>query len=65
MTEDDISEVVSMWTGIPLKKLDNEDKERLKKIEEALSLDVIGQNEAIITAISKESWKSKNRIKRS
>ena len=31
VTEDDISEVVSMWTGIPLKKLDNEDKERLKK----------------------------------
>ena len=37
VTEDDISEVVSMWTGIPLKRLDNEDKERLKNIENAVS----------------------------
>ena len=62
VTEDDISEVVSMWTGIPLKKLDNEDKERLKKIEEALSLDVIGQNEAI-NAISKAVRRARTGLK--
>ena len=47
---------------IPLKKLDNEDKERLKKIEEALSLDVIGQNEAI-TAISKAVRRARTGLK--
>ena len=62
VTEDDISEVVSMWTGIPLAKLDNEDKERLKKIEEALSLDVIGQNEAI-NAISKAVRRARTGLK--
>ena len=62
VTEDDISEVVSMWTGIPLKKLDNEDKERLKKIEEALSLDVIGQTEAI-NAISKAVRRARTGLK--
>ena len=62
VTEDDISEVVSMWTGIPLKKLDNEDKERLKKIEDALSLDVIGQTEAI-NAISKAVRRARTGLK--
>ncbi len=62
VTEEDISEVVSMWTGIPLKKLDSEDKERLKKIENALSLDVIGQNEAI-TAISKAVRRARTGLK--
>lgn len=62
VTEDDISEVVSMWTGIPLKKLDNEDKERLKKIEEALSLDVIGQSQAI-NAISKAVRRARTGLK--
>ena len=62
VTEDDISEVVSMWTGIPLKKLDSEDKERLKQIESALGLDVIGQNEAI-KAISKAVRRARTGLK--
>ena len=52
-----------MWTGIPFKKkLDNEDKERLKKIEEALSLDVIGQSQAI-NAISKAVRRARTGLK--
>ena len=62
VTEDDISEVVSMWTGIPLKRLDNEDKERLKNIENVLSLDVIGQNDAI-EAISKSVRRARTGLK--
>ena len=62
VTEDDISEVVSMWTGIPLKKLDSEDKERLKKIESALSLDVIGQGEAI-NSLSKAVRRARTGLK--
>ena len=62
VTEDDISEVVSMWTGIPLKRLDNDDKERLKNIENVLSLDVIGQNDAI-EAISKSVRRARTGLK--
>ena len=62
VTEDDISEVVSMWTGIPLKRLDNEDKERLKNIENVLSLDVIGQHDAI-ESISKSVRRARTGLK--
>jgi len=51
-----------MWTGIPLKKLDSEDKERLKKIESALSLDVIGQGEAI-NSLSKAVRRARTGLK--
>lgn len=43
----DIEEVVASWTGIPLKKLEETEKERLLKLESALHERVVGQNEAI------------------
>jgi ATP-dependent Clp protease ATP-binding subunit ClpC len=52
VTEHDIAEVVSMWTGIPVRRLATEEKERLLQMEKALHERVIGQNEAI-DAISK------------
>lgn len=52
VTGEDIAEVVSMWTHIPVTRLDIEEKERLMKMEEALRLNVVGQNEAV-TAVSK------------
>jgi ATP-dependent Clp protease ATP-binding subunit ClpC len=52
VTEDDIAEVVSMWTGIPVRRLATEEKERLLHMEDALHKRVIGQDEAI-EAISK------------
>ncbi|MCB0193257.1 MAG: ATP-dependent Clp protease ATP-binding subunit [Anaerolineae bacterium] len=52
VTEEDISEVVAMWTGIPVRRLATEEKERLLQMEEVLHQRVIGQNEAI-EAISK------------
>ncbi len=52
VTGDDIAEVVSMWTHIPVTRLDVEEKERLMKMEEALKLNVVGQDEAV-SAVSK------------
>ncbi len=52
VTAEDVSEVVSMWTGIPVKQLATEEKERLLQMENALHKRVIGQHEAI-EAISK------------
>ncbi len=47
--EEDIAQVVSMWTGIPLIRISGEESQRLLEMEEALHKRVIGQNEAIST----------------
>lgn len=52
VTEEDIAQIVSSWTGIPVKKIAQEESERLLKLEEVLHSRVIGQEEAI-AAISK------------
>ncbi len=52
VTEEDIAEVVSMWTGIPVRRLATEEKVRLLQMESALHNRVVGQDEAI-EAISK------------
>ena len=52
VTEEDIAEVVSMWTGIPVTRLAMEETQRLLRMEEALHEKVVGQHEAIV-AIAK------------
>jgi len=47
VTEDDIAEVVSDWTGIPVIKLSTAETEKLLKMEETMHKRVIGQDEAI------------------
>ncbi|GIM46090.1 negative regulator of genetic competence ClpC/MecB [Collibacillus ludicampi] len=47
VTEEDIADIVSQWTGIPVKKLAEEESERLLKMEEILHQRVIGQEEAV------------------
>jgi ATP-dependent Clp protease ATP-binding subunit ClpC len=47
VTDEDIAEVVSMWTGIPVVRISTEESERLLKMEEALHKRIIGQQEAI------------------
>jgi len=47
VTDDDVSYIVSSWTGIPVKKLAEEESERLLKLEEILHKRVIGQDEAV------------------
>ncbi len=48
VTEEDIAEVVSMWTGIPVTRLAQEETERLLRMEEELHQRIIGQDEAIV-----------------
>ena len=52
VTETDIAEIISKWTGIPVKELSEEESERLIKMEEVLHKRIIGQNEAV-AAVSK------------
>ncbi|WP_128896464.1 ATP-dependent protease ATP-binding subunit ClpC [Longirhabdus pacifica] len=52
VTPDDIADIVSNWTGIPVKKLAEEETERLLKMESILHERVIGQDEAV-TAVSR------------
>ena len=47
VTEEEVAEIVSKWTGIPVSKMLEGDKEKLLKMEEALSQKVIGQSEAV------------------
>ena len=47
VTEEDIAEVVSRWTGIPVRKIVENEAEKLLKAEEILSQRVVGQEEAI------------------
>jgi ATP-dependent Clp protease ATP-binding subunit ClpC len=52
VTKEDIAEVVSMWTGVPLMQLAEEESLRLLHMEEEMRAQIIGQDEAI-EAISK------------
>lgn len=52
ITEEEIAEVIASWTGIPAKKLTEDENEKLKHLEEELHKRVIGQEEAV-TAVSK------------
>jgi len=47
VTADDIAEVVSRWTGIPLSRMLQSERDKLLHLEEELHKRVIGQNEAI------------------
>ena len=47
VTEEEIAEVVSKWTGIPVSKMLEGEKEKLLRMEEALSKRVVGQEEAV------------------
>ena len=47
VSDEDIAQVVSMWTGIPLMRLATEESERLLHMEEALHERIIGQDESI------------------
>ncbi|HTQ37354.1 MAG TPA: ATP-dependent chaperone ClpB [Steroidobacteraceae bacterium] len=47
VTEEEIAEVVSKWTGIPVSKMLEGEKEKLLRMEEALGRRVVGQDEAL------------------
>ncbi len=52
VTEEDIAQIVASWTGVPVKKLTEDESERLLHLEELLHQRVIGQDEAI-SAVSR------------
>jgi ATP-dependent Clp protease ATP-binding subunit ClpC len=49
VTEEDIAQVVALWTGIPVTRIAQEESQRLLEMEDALHKRVIGQQEAIDT----------------
>ncbi|HPJ87967.1 MAG TPA: ATP-dependent Clp protease ATP-binding subunit [Thermotogota bacterium] len=59
---EDIAEVVSKWTGIPLTKIEEDESNKLLNMEEALHERVVGQNESII-AISKAIRRARSGLK--
>ena len=60
--EDDILQVVSKWTGIPLKRMERDEIQRLLNMEGELSKTVVGQREAV-TALCKALRRSRADLK--
>jgi ATP-dependent Clp protease ATP-binding subunit ClpC len=60
--EDDIMAVVSKWTGVPLRRMEESETEKLLKMEDELQSRVIGQNEAV-KSISKALRRSRADLK--
>jgi ATP-dependent Clp protease ATP-binding subunit ClpC len=62
VTEDDIAELVSMWTGVPVMQIAEAESERLLQMEAVLHERIIGQDEAI-SAIAKAVRRSRAGLK--
>jgi len=60
--EDDILQVVSKWTGIPLKRMEQDEKARLLQMEQEMAKIVVGQTEAV-AAICKALRRSRADLK--
>ena len=52
VTEEDIAQIVASWTGVPVKKMTEDESQRLLHLEELLHKRVVGQDEAI-SAVSR------------
>ena len=62
VNEDTIAQVVSGWTGIPVSRLEEEESQRLLKMEEVLHSRVVGQDKAV-SAVSKAVRRSRAGLK--
>ncbi len=62
VTTEDIKTIVSKWTGLPLNKMNNDENEKLLRIEEELHKRIVGQDKAIST-VSKAIRRAKTGIK--
>jgi len=49
VTSEDIAELVSMWTGVPIMQLATAESERLLHMEDEMRKSIVGQDEAIQT----------------
>lgn len=63
ITEDDIAEVIAKWTNIPVKKITQDENEKLRNLEAELHKKVIGQNEGV-EAVAKCIRRGRVRSKR-
>ncbi len=59
---EDIADVVSMWTGIPVSAMSREETQRLLRMEDELHTDIVGQDEAIM-AVSKAIRRARAGVK--
>ena len=62
ITEENIAEVIASWTGIPAKKITEDENERLKNLEKTLHERVVGQDEAV-EAVAKAIRRSRVGLK--
>ena len=62
VTEEDILQVVSKWTGIPLKRMEKDEAQRLLALESEVTRKIIGQKEAV-SALSKALRRSRADLK--
>ncbi len=62
VTDDDIADILSSWTGIPVSQLTEEESSKLLRMEDALHERVIGQNEAVI-AVSRSIRRTRAGLK--
>lgn len=62
VTEDDMMHIVSKWTGVPLKRMEQAETQKLLRMEDELKVKVIGQAEAVV-AISKALRRSRADLK--
>ncbi len=62
VTPEDIAEVVSLWSGVPVRELTREESERLVNLESELHRRVIGQNEAV-TAVARAVRRSRSGLR--
>ncbi|MDP8214286.1 MAG: ATP-dependent Clp protease ATP-binding subunit [Candidatus Euphemobacter frigidus] len=60
--EEEVAQVLSKWTGIPVSRMEEEETEKLLRMEEEIHRRVIGQNEAI-AAISRSLRRSRANLK--
>ena len=62
VTEEEIAEIISKWTGIPITKLIENDREKLLRLDEILHNRVIGQDEAV-TAVADSVIRARSGLK--
>ncbi len=62
VTEEDMRVVVAKWTGVPLHRMEQEDNEKLLRMEAELTGKVVGQNEAVV-AVAKALRRSRADLK--
>ncbi|MTD41791.1 AAA domain-containing protein [Erwinia sp. CPCC 100877] len=62
VTDQDVANVVSQWTGVPLQQLEKKESERLLELESILHHRVVGQNEAV-QAVSRAIRRARSGLK--